>query len=118
MQTFIFSFLKKQLKKICFRKDDGRKVNKATKISAQFSAIQQSKKKLNEGRRRLFLFGSGGGKKRGAEEEEEEEEEKKAFHFLSGGKEKRGLLGCTETTILYEKRTKISFLVEIIEAPV
>ncbi len=52
------------------------------------------------------------------EAEEEDEEEKKAFQFLSGGKEKRGLLGCTETTILYEKKTKISFLVEIIEAPV
>ncbi len=91
-------------------------MNKATKISAQFSAIQQSKKKLNEGRSRLFLFGSGGKKER--EAEEEDEEEKKAFHFLSGGKEKRGLLGCTETTILYEKKTKTSFLVEIIEAPV
>ncbi len=45
-----------------------------------------------------------GEKKLGAEEEDEEE--KKAFHFLSGGKEKRGLLGCTETTILYEKKQK------------
>jgi hypothetical protein len=65
----------------------------------------------------FFFFGSGGKKKR--EAEEEDEEEKKAFHFLSGGKEKRGLLGWYRNNhFVREKKTKISFLVEIIEAPV
>ncbi len=95
-------------------------MNNATKISAQFSAIQQRTKNLNEGRRRVFLFWFWRGKRKGEaeEDEEEDEEEKKAFHFLSGGKEKRGLLGWYRNNNFVRGKTKISFLVEIIEAPV
>jgi hypothetical protein len=87
------------------------------KFQLNFLQIQQSTKKLNEGRRRVFLFWFWRGKRKG-EAEEEDEEEKKAFHFLSGGKEKRGLLGWYRNNNFVLGKTKISVLVEIIEAPV
>jgi hypothetical protein len=66
-------------------------VNKATKISAQFSAIQQSKKKLNEGRRRLFLFRFWREKKRG-KQKKKVKKKRRLFTFFLEGKKKGDFL--------------------------
>jgi hypothetical protein len=103
---------------MCFWKDDGRKVNKATKISAQFSAIQQSKKKLKEGRRSLFSFLVLEGEKIKEKQKKKVKQKRRIFTFFLEGKKKRGLLGWYRNNNFVREKTKISFLVEIIEAPV